>query len=59
MKCKKCDTEFNAVMASCGTGYSWNLYKCPNCEQLHAKALTFGFLPKEVLQDKKIVIIKN
>ena len=58
MKCKKCDSEFNAVMASCGTGYSWNLYKCPDCEQLYAKATTNGFLPKEVLQGKRVEVIK-
>ena len=52
MKCQKCHTEFNEVMASCGTGYSWNLLKCPECKQLYAS----GLLPIEVREDSSIII---
>jgi len=52
MKCQKCDTEFNESLTSCGTGYSWSLYKCPKCKQLYAS----GMLPIEVQKDSNIII---
>jgi len=58
MRCKKCKKEFNAILSSCGTGYSWGLYRCPYCKQLHAKAYQNGFIPKEVLKDEKIIVLK-
>ncbi len=51
MKCSNCDKEFNLAMSSCGAGYSWSLFKCPYCGQLHAH----GMMPKEVEKDPSII----
>lgn len=55
MKCRKCEKEFNIALASCGTGYSWSLYKCPHCGQLHAE----GRIPDQVKKDKDIIFINE
>jgi phage FluMu protein Com len=57
MVCQKCNKEFGTLMASCGTGYSWSLFKCPNCDQLHATKNTNGFFSKEALKDKNVICL--
>jgi len=58
MECVTCESEFNSLSSSCGTGYSWTLHKCPNCGQLHAKALgDTGYVPSQVKNDKKVICI--
>lgn len=56
-KCEKCGEPFDIFRDSCGAGWSWYLYKCHKCKQLHAGAYEHGFIPKEVLDDKEIIII--
>jgi len=53
MKCEKCEQEFNAALASCGTGSTWSLYKCPHCEQLQADG---GIIPQAVIDDGDIIV---
>ena len=61
MTCQKCNTKYDPIMASCGTGQTWSLYCCPNCKQLYAQAHNrpAGFIPKEVLADRSIVILEK
>jgi phage FluMu protein Com len=57
MKCQKCKTKIT-MWDSCGTGWSWMLTKCSNCNQLYAQAYPGGFIPKEANEDKEIIILK-
>jgi len=52
MKCRNCKEEFDSALASCGTGYSWSLYKCPHCGQYQAD----GYCPQQVLDDDTIIV---
>lgn len=47
----KCGKNFNLALASCGTGYSWDLCICPHCKQQHA----FGLIPEQVMVDTTII----
>jgi len=58
MKYVKCNTEFNIILDSCGSWYSWGLLECRWCWQLHAyKIWKNWFFPKEVIEDKNILLI--
>ena len=57
MICQKCSKVFDYLVASCGTGQTWNLYRCPHCGQLHAEAKVNGYIPDEALKDKEIIVI--
>ena len=59
MICQKCGCTFNYLAASCGTGWSWNLYRCPHCAQLYAANQPDGFIPAEVLNDKEVIVIRR
>lgn len=50
-KCDWCEKEYDPIIASCGTGTTWSLYKCPHCEGLMAEG---RIIPKVVLDDPKI-----
>jgi len=52
-KCVKCQEPLVLWRDSCGTGYSWSLYKCSHCGQLMAE----GYVPKEAREDPEIVIL--
>jgi hypothetical protein len=54
--CSKCHAEFDDAMASCGTGSTWYLSKCPTCGQLYAIAYRGGSIPREVQSDPEIII---
>jgi len=41
-------------MASCGTGTTWSLYKCPHCEKLMADG---NIIPNVVKNDPEIRIV--
>lgn len=45
------------IWPSCGLGTTWDLVKCPKCEQLFAAPFTGGFVPKEVLQDPQVKVV--
>ena len=32
--CKNCDKEFDGIMAACGTGTTYTVYKCPHCQHI-------------------------
>jgi len=57
MKCINCKKKFNRFSANCGTGYSWDLWRCPYCKQLQAKKIPGGFIPKEVYNDSDVKIL--
>lgn len=58
MTCRTCDTVFNFLTSNCGTGASWDLFKCAQCGQLYAeKNKPGGFFPEEILNDKRIILI--
>jgi len=52
MECQKCRKNFNRALASCGTGWTWSLYKCPHCGQKYASG---NIIPKVVLEDESII----
>ena len=54
MKCSWCDKLFDGAMASCGTGSTWSLYKCPHCEKLMASG---NIIPTVVMDDPEIKIL--
>ena len=58
-ECRKCKKDFGSLESSCGLGWSWGLYRCPHCHQLHAMAFIGGFIPDEVLNDKEIIVIES
>ena len=51
--CLWCGELFNLAMASCGTGSTWSLYKCPHCEKLEAGG---NIIPTVVKNDPEIKI---
>lgn len=53
MKCLWCGKFFDTIMASCGTGSTWSLFKCPHCEKLMASG---NIIPIEVRNDPEIKI---
>lgn len=58
MDCRKCGGKINTLSDSCGLGYSWSLYKCPHCGQLHAeKHEENGWIPESVKNDANIICI--
>jgi hypothetical protein len=59
MKCKKCGNFFSKISSSCGTGWSWDLFKCPHCEKLYATCPSWGFIHPQVLENKDIVILED
>jgi len=59
MTCCTCKTPFNYLVASCGTGYSWNLYRCPHCGQLQAKAENGGYIPQAIYDDPEVKTIES
>lgn len=50
-KCVKCSTQMSNL-DSCGTGHSWSLYKCPNCNHDHV----VGLVPIEAHDENTTVI---
>lgn len=54
MKCLWCGKLFDTIMASCGTGTTWSLYKCPHCEKLMADG---NIIPNVVKNDPEIRIV--
>ena len=54
MKCPKCYKNIDVAFDSCGTGTTWSLLKCNNCEQLVA---TGRIIPKEVISDPDVICI--
>lgn len=55
MKCLWCGKLFDCIMASCGTGTTWILYKCPHCEKLMAE----GNIIPVVVRDNPEIKIKE
>lgn len=55
-KCLWCGKYFNATVASCGTGTTWSLYKCPHCKRLMADG---NIIPSVVKNDPEIRIKIN
>lgn len=53
MKCLWCGKLFDIVMASCGTGTTWSLFRCPHCKKLMAEG---NIIPIEVRDDPEIKI---
>lgn len=52
--CSKCKAAIY-YFHDCGTGYSWSLYRCPDCHQLHAVANEGGFIPKEAFNSGDVI----
>ena len=50
-ECSWCFKHFDPVMAACGTGTTWCLYRCPHCNHLTAEGWAF---PKSVVDGKTI-----
>lgn len=58
LKCKWCGKEFDWLFASCGTGFTWSLYRCPHCKKLTAEATgEFGHIPEAVKNNPEIKLI--
>ena len=58
--CSKCNfrNPSGHLLPSCGMGTTWNLLKCPSCNQLFAYPYTDGFVPDEVLRDSEVEIVE-
>lgn len=54
--CPWCGKDFSWIMASCGTGTTWSLYKCPECGKLTAKG---RYIPDAAREDPDIKIIET
>ena len=57
--CKRCSVEFDILVASCGTGITWDLIKCVECNQLYARAYIGGYIPIEIQTDHKIICLSD
>ena len=59
--CRRCGNKFESLSLHnpCGGGWSWSLYKCPNCGQEHAFAGYMGFVPESVKNDTEVVVIES
>ncbi len=53
LKCLWCGHNLDIVMDSCGTGYTWSLFKCQSCEQLTACG---SYIPDAARNDPSIKI---
>jgi len=52
-RCLWCSKIFDSIVASCGAGTTWDLFKCPHCGGLMASGDT---IPAVVWADPKIKI---
>jgi predicted amidophosphoribosyltransferase len=48
MICNKCNKPFNAGMASCGTGITYNIFRCPHCQ--HEEIVQRNYKPIDMLR---------
>ena len=47
MICKNCAKLFSAAMASCGTGTTYNIFRCPHCK--HEEIVERNYNPIDML----------
>ena len=54
--CPWCEKVFSWIMASCGAGTTWSLYKCPECEKFIARGWA---IPDAVRENPDTKIIET
>lgn len=52
MTCGECHKEFGTLMASCGTGTTYSVFKCPHCGHYHTVERNYS--PIEMLKTNSI-----